>query len=122
VSESVHPDPGIAATEFSFSGLSLLAGSLDRQRILEAGAEAMELNLTPDLQARLDRLSTDTGRPASELLEDALAGYFHELSHVRETLDSRYDDLKTGRVKPISGAEVKKRLRARSAARRAGRQ
>jgi hypothetical protein len=33
-------------------------------------------------------------------------------------LDSRYDDLKSGRVKPISADEVKARLREKSAARR----
>jgi hypothetical protein len=37
-------------------------------------------------------------------------------------LDSRYDDLKSGRVKPISGDEMKARLRARSAARQAEQQ
>ena len=77
----------------------------------------MEVHFTPDVQAKLDRLAIDTGRPADELLEDALAGYFDELAETREMLDSRYDDLKSGRVKPISGDEVKERLRARSSAR-----
>ena len=43
-----------------------------------------------------------------------------ELAEVRRTLDSRYDDLETGKVKLISGDEVKARLRAKSEARRAG--
>jgi hypothetical protein len=38
---------------------------------------------------------------------------------VRTTLDSRYDDLKSGRLKPVSGDEVIARLRAKGAARRA---
>jgi hypothetical protein len=42
-----------------------------------------------------------------------------ELADVRATLDSRYDDLKSGRVKPIGGDEVIARLRAKSAARSA---
>jgi hypothetical protein len=37
---------------------------------------------------------------------------------VRATLDGRYDDLKSGRVKPIGGDEVIARLQAKSAARR----
>jgi hypothetical protein len=80
----------------------------------------MEVHLTPDLQGKLDRLVRETGRPLDEFVQDAMAGYVDELSGVRSTLDRRYDDLKSGRVKPISGEEVFTRLRAKSAARRAG--
>src|ERR1039457_7322776 len=73
----------------------------------------MEVNFTPDVQAKLDRLGTETGRSAGEFVQDAMAAYVHELNEVRATLDSRYDDLKSGRVKPISGDEVIARLRAR---------
>jgi len=45
-----------------------------------------------------------------ELVEDAMAGYFEELAQVRETLDSRYDDIKCGKVKLISGEEAFARL------------
>lgn len=79
----------------------------------------MEVNFTPDVQAKLDRLVTETGRSAGEFVQDAMAGYVDELNEVRATLDSRYDDLKSGRVKPISGDEVIACLRAKSAARRA---
>ena len=79
----------------------------------------MEVHFTPDVQAKLDRLTLDTGRSPDELLQDAFLGYFDELAGLRQTLDSRYDDLKSGRVKPVSGDEMKRRLRARSAARRA---
>src|SRR5258707_79465 len=41
-----------------------------------------------------------------ELIEDAVAWYFEELTQTREMLNSRYDDLKSGKVKPISDAEV----------------
>jgi hypothetical protein len=44
-------------------------------------------------------------------------GYFEEMAELRQILDSRYDDLKSGRMKPISGDDMKARLRARSAAR-----
>ena len=82
----------------------------------------MEVHFTSDVQAKLDRLAMDTGRPANELLQDALAGYFEELAETRQVLDSRYDDLKSGRVKPIGGDEVKARLRAKSVARQAEQQ
>jgi hypothetical protein len=63
----------------------------------------MELHLNhPDLQAKLDHWVAETGRGPDELLEDAMAGYFDELSQVRAMLSTRYDDLKSGTVKPIS--------------------
>ena len=81
----------------------------------------MEVHFTPDVQAKLDRLVTETGRSADEFVQDAMAGYVDELADLRDPLDGRYDDLKSGRVKPISGDEVVARLRTRSAARRAER-
>jgi predicted DNA-binding protein len=78
----------------------------------------MEVHFTPDLQAKLHRLVTETGRPAGEFVQDAMAAYVDELDEVRAILDSRYDDLKSGRVKPIGGDEVVARLCVRSAARR----
>jgi predicted DNA-binding protein len=79
----------------------------------------MEVHFTPDVQAKLDRLVTETGRPADEFVQDAMAGYVDELADVRATLDNRYDDLKSGRVRLIGGDEVIARLRAKSVARRA---
>jgi len=72
----------------------------------------------PDLQAKLDRWVTETGRGADELVEDAMAGYFDELAQTREMLNSRYDDLKSGRVKPVSRDEMIAHFREKSAARR----
>ncbi len=43
------------------------------------------------------------GRPATELRQDPLAGYFDELAPTREIHNSRHDDLKSGRVKPGAG-------------------
>lgn len=77
----------------------------------------MHLN-NPDLQAKLDRWVTETGRGADELVEDAMAGYFDELAQTREMLNSRYDDLKSGRVKPVSRDEMIAHFREKSAARR----
>jgi hypothetical protein len=44
--------------------------------------------------------------------------YLNELSQARETLNSRFDDLKAGRVKPIPGDDVLAHFRDKSAARR----
>jgi hypothetical protein len=63
----------------------------------------MEVHLAPDVEKKLNDLASQTGRGADEVLQDALAGYFDELVQVREMLSSRYDDLKSGRVKPIDG-------------------
>ena len=43
-----------------------------------------------------------------------MAGYLQELAQVRETLDGRYDDLKSGRVKPVDGEEAFAHLRRKS--------
>ena len=80
----------------------------------------VHFNPTPEVQAQLERWAHDTGLPADELLQDALAGYFDELAATREMLNSRYDDLTSGKVKPISGTEVRARLKAKSDAWHAG--
>lgn len=70
----------------------------------------------PDLAAKVERWVSETGRPAEELIADVIAGYFEELERTRETLDRRYDDVKSGRVKLVPGEDVIARLRERSAA------
>jgi hypothetical protein len=35
-----------------------------------------------------------------------MAGYLHELTQVRDMLDRRYDDLKSGGVKPMDGEDA----------------
>jgi predicted transcriptional regulator len=80
----------------------------------------MEVNFRPETESRLQELASKTGRPASDLIEDAMAGYLAELAQVREMLDSRYDDLKCGRVTPLDGDEAFARLRQKSKERRAG--
>ena len=46
-------------------------------------------------------------------MEDAMAGYLQEVTEVRQMLDSRYDDIKSGRVKPIEGEVFFESLRQR---------
>ncbi|HEX5417717.1 MAG TPA: ribbon-helix-helix protein, CopG family [Chloroflexota bacterium] len=79
----------------------------------------MEVHISPDLKAKIDRWAAETGRSADEFVEEALEGYFDELDEVRRTLDNRYDDLASGRVRPIDGAEALARLREKSKAHRA---
>ncbi len=65
----------------------------------------MEVRFKPETESRLNELAAKTGRAPDDLVEDAMAGYLAELSEVRQMLDSRYDDIKSGRVKPIDGDE-----------------
>ena len=81
----------------------------------------MKVNFRPETESRLQELAAKTGRAPDDLVEDAMAGYLQELAHVRETLDSRYDDTKSGRVKPLDGEDAFSRLRGKSEDRRTGR-
>jgi predicted transcriptional regulator len=78
----------------------------------------MEVQVTPDTAKRLRNLAEASGRAPSQIVEDALAGYLEEVASVRKTLDSRYDELKSGRVKLIEGEEAFRRLREKSERRR----
>jgi hypothetical protein len=73
----------------------------------------MEVHLSPDLERQLNDVAAKTGRAADELAQDVIAGYLGELAGVRRMLDSRYDDLKSGRVKPIDGEAFFENLRQR---------
>jgi hypothetical protein len=78
----------------------------------------MEVHFAPGLQAKIDRLVLETGRTPDKLVEDAMAGYVAALAETPEMLSSRYDDLKSGRVKAIPGDEVEAYFRENSAAAR----
>ena len=81
----------------------------------------MEVHLSSEIQARLNELATETGRPTDDLVEDAITGYFAELAKVRAMLDRRYDEVINGSVKPVDGEEALARLRRKSEERRASR-
>jgi predicted transcriptional regulator len=72
----------------------------------------MEVHLRPETESPLQELAAKTGRAPDELVEDAMAGYLKELAETREMLDSRYDDIKSGRVKPIDGEAFFEGLRS----------
>ena len=78
----------------------------------------MEVHFTPGVQAKLEQMARDTGRPSAELLEDAVIGLFDELAQTREMLDRRYDDLESGRVKPIDGEAAYRQLMEKTDQRR----
>jgi hypothetical protein len=73
----------------------------------------VEVHFTPELERKLHDIAAKAGRPADELVQDVMAGYVDELAGVREKLDSRYDDLTSGRVKPIDGEKFFEDLRKR---------
>jgi predicted DNA-binding protein len=81
----------------------------------------MEVHFRPETESRLQELAAKTGRAPDEIVEDAMAGYLQELAPVRETLDNRYDQLKSGQTKPVDGEDALASLRRKSADRRANR-
>jgi predicted DNA-binding protein len=80
----------------------------------------MEVQFSPEVEKKLAELSATTGRDPGDLVQEVVAGYFEELARLQETLDSRYDDLKRGRVAPIGGEDARARLREMSKRRRSG--
>jgi len=73
----------------------------------------MEVRFKPDTESRLAELASRSGRATDDLVEDALSGYLAEIAEVREMLDGRYDDVKSGRVGPIDGEAFFDSLRQR---------
>jgi hypothetical protein len=79
----------------------------------------MNMHFTPYVQAGLDELAKDTGCSPETLVNDMLTERLSEQAEVRQTLDRRYDDIKSGRVLLIDGEESRARLREKHKARRA---
>ena len=71
----------------------------------------MEVNLTPELEAKLNEMAAETGRATNESVQDAIVGYLGELAEVRGMLDRRYDEIKSGKVKPTDGERFFESLR-----------
>jgi predicted DNA-binding protein len=74
---------------------------------------SMEVRLKPETESRLNELASKSGRATDDLVEDAMAGYLAEVIEVRGMLDTRYDEIKSGRVKPIDGETFFENLRQR---------
>jgi hypothetical protein len=73
-------------------------------------ADSERRHLTPDVQAKLDRMARDAGRQPAEVIEDAVIGLYDELAYTREMLDRRYDEMESGKVQGIDGEEAYRRL------------
>mgnify|MGYP003350560269 CR=1 FL=1 len=71
----------------------------------------MEVHFTAEIEKKLNELATQSGRPAGDLVQDAVAGMFDELAETREMLDRRYDEIESGKVKLIPGEEVESYFR-----------
>ncbi len=78
----------------------------------------MVVRLKPETESRLQELAATTGRAPDELVEDAMSGYLAELTQLRNTLDGRYDEIKSGRVRPVDGEKAFHKLRQKSKDRR----
>jgi hypothetical protein len=72
----------------------------------------------PEVEKMLADLAAQSGRNTDEVLQEALVGYFDEVMQARRMLDNRYDQLKSGTVKPLDGKEALARLKAKNAAQR----
>ena len=79
----------------------------------------MSIRLTPEHEAWIKELARQTGRDNNEVLGEVIDSYFAELGRINATLDRRYDEIKTGEIKPIRGDDVFERLRRTSEGRRA---
>ena len=58
-------------------------------------------------------MAAESGGGTDNVLRYALAGYFDEVILTRAMLNSRFDELKSGRVKPVDGEEFYENLRYR---------
>lgn len=71
----------------------------------------MVVNVTPELEAKLDRLATSSGRSRDDLVAEALASFVEECDEVSAELEQRYDQVLSGQVELIEGEEAFARLR-----------
>ena len=78
----------------------------------------MEVQFAPEIEKQLNDLAAQSGRGTDELVRDAVAGYVGEVSATQRMLDSRYDDIKDGRVQLLDGEEAFARLHEGIEARR----
>jgi predicted DNA-binding protein len=73
----------------------------------------MEVHFTAETEKKLKDLAAKTGRETDAIIEDVMAGYLDEVQHLRETLEGRYGEITSGRVKPLDGQQFFESLRRR---------
>jgi hypothetical protein len=86
--------------------------------ILKGRSRPMEVQFTPEVQAKLDQMARDAGRQPAEVIEDAVVGLYDELAYTREMLNRRYDEMESGKAPGIDGEEAYRRLMEKTRARR----
>jgi hypothetical protein len=59
------------------------------------------VQLKPETKSRSEELSATTDGTRDELVEDGMSGYLAEPSEVRKIRDIRYDQVKSGAVRPF---------------------
>jgi hypothetical protein len=86
---------------------------------VEVVVQSVDWNHRTDQGRQPNSLATRRfGKVPSHLVQEAVAGFVDELTAVRHMLDTRYDDVKSGRVEPVDGEEAFTRLRDKSQSRR----
>jgi len=80
----------------------------------------MEIQFAPEVQSKLDQIAQQTGRPAADVVVDAVQSYVDDVSALRESLDRRYDEVKSGQVQLIPGDAVEAYFAEKIAAARKG--
>ncbi len=78
----------------------------------------MEVELSPEVQTKLDQMAREAGRPPADVIEDAVLGLYDELTFTRETLNRRYDEIENGSVQALDGEEAYRCLMEKTQARR----
>ena len=81
--------------------------------LLRILSEPMEVHFTAETKKKLKDLAALSGQATDDIVEDATVAYIQKLNQLRQTLDSRYDDLESGLVKPIDGEQFFESLRQR---------
>lgn len=74
----------------------------------------MEVQFPPDLEEDLVTVADQTGVPADQLVRQVMSGYLEHVRELREEIDSRYDELKSGRVELIDGETARRLLLAKT--------
>jgi predicted transcriptional regulator len=68
----------------------------------------MEITLTPELVSRIERLATEQGRPASQVVEDIVVGHLDHDAWFRQQVQRGLDALDRGEF--VSQEEVGQRI------------
>jgi predicted DNA-binding protein len=75
----------------------------------------MEVHFAPETEEKLRELAAKSGRGTpDELVREVVEGYFDEVAGLGAMLSSRYEDLRSGQVQAVAGAEVRSYFRKKS--------